>query len=68
MEKANEKLFYQQQMPALLKQIARLADAMENQNKINEKLLILEKKKLMISNNVSESVTPKTKQNGKETV
>ena len=68
MEKANEKLFYQQQMPALLKQIGRLADAMENQNKINEKLLILEKKKLMISNNVSESVTPKTKQNGKETV
>ena len=68
MEKANEKIFYQQLMPAMLKQIARLAEAMEKQNKINESLLLLEKKKMMLTNNMNESATPKTKKNGKETV
>jgi hypothetical protein len=68
MEKQNEKIFYQQLMPAMLKQIARLAEAMEKQNKINESLLLLEKKKMMLSNNMNESVTPKVKPNGKETV
>jgi len=69
MEKQNEKIFYQQLMPAMLKQIARLAEAMEKQNKINESLLLIEKKKLMLTgNSINESVTPKVKPNGKETV
>lgn len=68
MEKANEKTFYQQLMPAMLKQIARLADAMEKQNKINESLLLLEKKKFALTNNLNESLPPKIKPNGKEKV
>jgi hypothetical protein len=68
MEKANEKIFYQQLMPAMLKQIARLAEAMEKQNKINESLLLLEKKKFALTNSMNESATPKVKPNGKEAV
>jgi hypothetical protein len=61
MKSKEEKLFYERHIPELLRQVARLADAMENQNKINEKLLVLEKKKyqLSIGAPINESLTPK---------
>ena len=56
MKSKEEKLFYERHIPEIIKQISRLAEAMEKQNSINEKLLLLEKKKFLADKNISESL------------
>lgn len=43
--KVNEKIFYERLVPELIRQMGRIADSLEKQNELNEKFLILEKKK-----------------------
>lgn len=50
MKNLKEKALHEQLMSTMIKEIARLADAMEKQNKINESLLIIEKKKFQLKN------------------
>jgi len=54
MKPKEEKLFFERHFPELLRQVSRLADAMENQNKLNEKLFLFEKKKYLESTKVNE--------------
>jgi hypothetical protein len=58
--KVNEKLFYERHVPELIRQMSRAADALEKQNEINEKFLIIEKKKWIKENkDISESNSSK---------
>jgi hypothetical protein len=58
--KVNEKLFYERHVPELIRQMSRVADALEKQNEINEKFLIIEKKKWIKENkDISESNSSK---------
>lgn len=44
--------YYNYDLPELIKSNNRLAEALENQNKIEEKKLLLEKKKLKLTSNI----------------